>query len=157
MKAKKQVPLDAPKATAGDQAPAGANAPQPANYTNSDTRDMDQERGGGMSGGLGNNDHDRPWPGDENRPLDPTTTPPSTPHGPASIDRLVAPEYRSGPYPGDDPERPTGEGSAVATHSSGLSAEARQAAHQGSAKGGPTLDAAGQDKRKKEGRDKNEP
>ena len=157
MKAKEQLPVDPTKATTEDQAATGPHAPQQANYDNSTVRDPDHERSGGMSGGLGKKDHDVPWPGDENRPQDRSTTPPSTPQGPASIDRLVSPEYRSGPYPGDKPDQPAGEGSAVATHSPGLSKEAREAAHEGSATGGPTLDPAGRDNRKKEGREKNEP
>jgi hypothetical protein len=47
---------------------------------------------------------------------DMSTTPPSTPQGPARNDLLTNEPYRSGPYPGDDPAHATGEGSAGSSH-----------------------------------------
>jgi hypothetical protein len=46
--------------------------------------------------------------------LIPNTVPPSSPQGPARNDLLTDEQYRNGPYPGDDPDRPAGEGSPIA-------------------------------------------
>ena len=87
-----------------------------------------------------------------------TTTPPSTPQGPQSNDQLVAPEYRDGPYAGDLPAMPNGEGSPVATHATGIPLEGKVATKEGVEEGnGPVLDKDGRDPLKKEGREKNEP
>ncbi len=95
----------------------------------------------------------------ENRPKNRDTIPPSTPQGPESNDLLVAPEYRDGPYPGDRPDRPHGEGSPVATHATGITLEGRiaekESSHEGN--GRPLLDKAGQDPGKKDGREQHEP
>lgn len=97
-------------------------------------------------------------PNGDNREKLTTTTPPSTPQGPQSNDMLVAPEYRDGPYPGDRPDKHSGEGSTVATHSTGITPEGKAATKEGVEEGnGPTLDKAGRDPLKKEGREKNEP
>ena len=94
----------------------------------------------------------------ENRGKLPDTIPPSTPQGPQSNDLLVSPEYRDGPYPGDRPAEPTGEGSPVATHATGITLEGKEATKQGTEEGnGPVLDKEGRDPLKKDGRDKNEP
>ena len=95
----------------------------------------------------------------ENRPKNQATTPPSTPQGPESNDQLVAPEYRNGPYPGDKPAEPNGEGSPVATHSTGITLAGRRAEKESSHEGNgrPLLDKAGQDPGKKDGREQHEP
>jgi hypothetical protein len=96
-------------------------------------------------------------PQGENREKLTTTTPPSTPQGPQSNDMLVAPEYRDGPYPGDRPDEPNGEGSPVATHAIGITLEGKVATKEGSEEGnGPALDKEGRDPLKKEGRERNE-
>ncbi len=56
---------------------------------------------------------------------DERTTPPSTPQGPARNDLLTDEPYRSGPYPGDDPAHPTGEGSGGSSHPTGMPETAR--------------------------------
>ncbi|MEO8068310.1 MAG: hypothetical protein ABI599_11510 [Flavobacteriales bacterium] len=95
----------------------------------------------------------------ENRPLNPNTVPPSTPQGPESNDMLVSPEYKDGPYPAEIPGAERGEGSPVATHSTGIDPKGSKAGKEVTGKGEarPNLDRAGRDPKKTEGRDVHEP
>jgi hypothetical protein len=79
------------------------------------------------------------------------------PQGPARNEELISPGYKDGPYPAERPGATAGEGSGVATHSTGLDKGSLEAARKGSGKGGPLLDEQGRTEGKKKGREKNEP
>ena len=69
-------------------------------------------------------DHELRRVKDGNCAMEHSAGPLSTPRAPASVDLLVAPDYGAERYTGLDADVPTGEGSPVAAHSTGLVAKA---------------------------------
>lgn len=149
----------------GQHATEDASVARPPDHVHGTPQDPDHERSGGMGSRSGKPDPAvrsqpeavRPGAGGDNRAKDTRTIPPSTPQGPASNDLLVSPEYRNGPYPGDVAGQPVGEGSTVATHSTGITAEGRKAEHEGIGPLKSSFPSTGEDKNKKEGTEKHEP